>query len=124
MKDRNINLRQIAMFIGLLVLVVLIMDFNNRMAQLTRLRAQAEVVEARATEKMGTRVALETEIAYASSDEAVEEWARVQGHMIKPGDHPVVPLAVTQEAPLAEPTPMPSPEPVQNWEIWLAVFFE
>ena len=124
MKDRNINLRQIAMFIGLVVLVVLIMDFNNRMAQLTRLRAQAVVVEARATEKMGTRVALETEIAYASSDEAVAEWARVQGHMIQPGDHPVVPMAVTQEASLAEPTPIPSPEPVQNWEIWLAVFFE
>lgn len=107
-----------------MVLVVLIMDFNNRMAQLTRLRAQAEVVEARATEKMATRIALETEIAYASSDEAVEEWARVQGHMIQPGDHPVVPLAVTQEAPLAEPTPPPPPDPVQYWEIWRAVFFE
>ncbi len=124
MKDRNIKLRQILIFGGLVVLVVLIMDFNNRMAQLTRLRAQSEVVEARATEKMATRVALETEIAYASSDEAVEEWARVQGHMIQPGDHPVVPLAVTQEAALAEPAPQPPPEPVQNWEIWRAVFFE
>jgi hypothetical protein len=42
MNVRGISLKQILAVGGLLVLVVLVMDFNSRMAELLRLSEQAE----------------------------------------------------------------------------------
>ena len=117
-------MKQILMIGGLLVLVVLVMDFNSRMAELLRLSEQAEQVSVRATDKIQTRVFLETQIAYATSDSAVEEWARVQGHMIQPGDRPVVPVAPTQPAVRTAPTPQVLTETASNLDFWIALFFD
>jgi hypothetical protein len=124
MKAPGTTLKQILMIGGLLVLVVLVMDFNSRMAELLRLSEQAEQVSARATDKIQTRVVLETQIAYATSDAAVEEWARVQGHMIQPGDHPVVPVAPTQPVVRAAPTPQVQTQTASNLDFWIALFFD
>ena len=64
------------------------------------------------------------EIGYAASDTSVEEWARVQGLMIKPGDIAVFPLPGTPLAPTA--TQVPSVEPVEyeNWQVWYSLIFE
>ncbi len=124
MPSKGVNLRQVILLIGLVVLAVMVMDFNNRMAELHRLSDQEELVSAQATSVVRTQVYLETQIAYATSDAAVEEWARVQAHMIQPGDRPVVPLAPTSQVPLATPVPEMVHEPVSNPEVWYALFFE
>jgi cell division protein FtsB len=124
MNPRGITFRQILMLLGLLVLVFLIMDFNNRMTELHRLSEQEEQVAVQATQIVQTKVYLETQIAYATSDKAVEEWARVQGHMIQPGDRPIVPLASEGGQVVATPTPVVGPVYVSNWQVWLALFFD
>ena len=124
MNARGVSIRQIAILGGLLILVLLIMDFNNRMAELHRLSEQEKRVAAQATSVVQTRIYLETQIAYATSDGAVEAWARSQGHMIRPGDNPVVPLAPEPRDLQPTPTPQVTPESVQNWEVWRILFFD
>ena len=107
-----------------MVLVLLIMDFNNRTAELHRLSQQEEVVAVKATAQMQTQVHLETQIAYATSDEAVAEWARVQARMALEGERPVVPLTPTESVVVATPQPVEVSGSVSNLDIWLALFFD
>jgi hypothetical protein len=118
-----INPRRIAVFIGILVLILMVMDFNARLEALNLLRREQEVVGARATEAMQTQAALETQVAYASSDQVVHEWARTEGHYAQSGDQPVVPVGVPGEAPVALESPTPSPTVMPNWQVWWELFF-
>jgi hypothetical protein len=124
MKSGRTRLRQALIVAGLIVMVMLVMDFNTRMAELSRLEAYAAQVSVDATQSLQTQVFLQTRIAYATSDQAVEDWARVQGRMIRPGDHAIIPLPAEGQA--ATPTPIPeeTPEPVRTWRVWLDLFFQ
>ena len=105
-----------------IVLVLLLVNFNQRITLLTRLRRQEKELTEYYSHLESTRTALEAELIYAQSDQAVERWAREDAMMIQPGDIPIVLL------PPAEQVPTPSViEPVvidkiQKWEIWQALF--
>jgi hypothetical protein len=116
--------RQILVLLGLGVLVALIMDFNNRMAELNRLSAQEGRVSAQATAMVATQEYLVTQIAFATSDAAVEAWAREQGHLAQPGDNPVVPLVPPGSTPVPTPVVVVTQEVVENWQVWLALFVD
>ena len=118
LKDKRVILVVLAV-----ILVLLLVDFNQRMVLLTRLRGQEKVLTERYAQLESTRLALETELIYAQSDEAVERWAREQAMMIQEGDIPIVLLPPanpisTQSAP--EPVIF---EQVRKWEIWQELFF-
>src|SRR5512143_3074306 len=102
---------------GFAVLVLLVMDFNNRMGELRRLTAEKEDVSARVTSLVETQQSLETQVAYASSDAAVYYWAYNFAHEGKPGDVLVVPMEATGNAPQPSPTPAVTPEVIQNWQV-------
>ncbi|MDX1437828.1 MAG: hypothetical protein R3335_13530 [Anaerolineales bacterium] len=118
------RIRQIAIIAGMVVMVLLVMDFNTRMAELSRLESYSEQVSVDATESLQTLVYLETQIAYATSDQAVEDWARVQARMIRPGDHPIIPLPGEGQLPTPTPMPVETPTPVAPWQVWLDLFFQ
>ncbi len=118
------NLRYGIMVVGLLVLVLLIRDFNSRMADLRRLTREHEQVSAQATSAIATRSVLETEEAFAQSDQAVEEWAYSEGGMARPGDHMVYPLEATGQATQAAPVVVATPQEINNWQLWLALFVD
>jgi len=104
---------------GLLFMILLVTDFNSRMAELTRLRAQkVEELQYR-EELLATQYVLQTQIAYASSDQAVEEWAREQERAALPGDFPVIPLADPNYQPPEEEVPEIQPEEHTHWENWM-----
>jgi adenylate cyclase len=110
--------------IGFVILILLVMDFNNRMAELRRLTAEKEDVSAKVTSLVDTQVALETQVAYATSEAAVYYWAYNYEHLGKEGDVLVVPIQ--QEGVTAQPTPTPviTPEVIQNWQVWLSLFVD
>jgi hypothetical protein len=118
-----INLRRVAAFIGILVLILMIMDFNSRLESLNALKKQAGIVSAQATQAMQTQMALQTQVAYAQSDQVVHDWARNEGHYIQDGDQPVVPVEVPGLVPEALSTPTPFPTPMPNWQVWWNLFF-
>ena len=118
LKDKRIIVVVLA-----IILVLLLMDFNQRMVLLTRLRGQERTLTQRYADLQATRTALEVELDYTSSDEAVERWAREEAGMIQEGDIPIVLLPpstpVTQETAPQEVII----EEVTRWKIWQELFF-
>ena len=110
--------------IGLIVLTMLVMDFNNRMAELRRLSDKKEDVAVEATGLMQTQVHLETQLAYATSEAAVVEWAYEEGHMVREGENLVIPLEYPGFTPEVTVIPTPTPEPESNLQIWFSLFLE
>jgi hypothetical protein len=124
MPHLQINFRRVAVFAGIFILILLVIEFNSRLEELNRLNDQRDEIRAAATQAVQTELALQTQVAYASSTAAVEEWARTEGHYILEGDQPVVPLVQPGSQPVIAPTPQPTPTPMQNWEVWLGLFFD
>ena len=118
-----INLRRIAMFAGILFLILVIMGFNNRLEDLNRLQKQDGVLQTQATQGMQTYTALQAQATYAASDQAVQDWARQEGRYAQPGDQSVIPVGKPDGAPVQESEPTPSPTPMPNWQIWWNLFF-
>ena len=123
MRRWPINIRRVAVFIGMLVLILMVMDFNARLETLNLLRRQEAIVSTQATQAMQTQLALQTQVAFASSDQVVHEWARTEGHYIQNGDQPVIPVEVPGDAPVALESPTPFPTPIPNWQVWWNLFF-
>ena len=123
MIDLPISVRRVAAFIGILMLVFIVLEFNRRLEELKLLNGQHEIMLTQATQSLETQAALNTQVAYAGSDSAVEEWARVDGHYVQEGDLPVVPIGQPGEPPVEASTPVPTPTPLQKWEVWWELFF-
>lgn len=123
MLNLPISVRRVAVMIGILVLVFVVLEFNRRLEELKLLDTQNELIHSQATQAIQTQSALLTQVAYANSNAAVEEWARTDGHYIQDGDLPVVPLGEPGAAPVEASTPVPAPTPKQNWEVWWDLFF-
>ena len=108
--------------LGLVLLTLMVMDFNGRMTQLRRLEAEREIVHSSLIHLLEIKVDLERRIEFASSEQIVEEYARVDVLKLRPGDQPIIPIA--QPGSLPQPTPAPvvtTPEP-SNVERWGALF--
>ncbi len=118
-----INVRRVLVLIGILALVFIVLEFNRRLEELTMLNRQNQAIQTQATQANQTQLALQTQVAYASSDAAVEEWARMDGHYIQDGDLPVVPVGQAGAAPVSASTPTPVPTQPANWEVWWNLFF-
>ena len=106
------------------VLTFLVVGFNSRMTELRRLSAQKERVAAEYDELKHTELNLDAAIAYATSDEAVEEWAYEDAHKKQAGDN----LIVLLPSEVSTPEPVLMLEDVQsdvkNWQVWVALFFD
>lgn len=116
--------KRFIVIVVVLVLVLLLMNFNQRMVLLSKLRGQEKVLVEEYANLQATQSALETQIAYANSDAAVEKWAREEGGMVQDGDVPIVLLPASDDS--LQPTPTPAPpvvDRVENWEIWQELFF-
>jgi len=118
-----INVRRVAVIIGIVMLVFIVLEVNRRLEELNLLNKQNELVLAQATQAVQTQIALQTQVAYAGSTSAVEEWARTDGHYVQDGDLPVVPIGQPGAAPLEMSTPVPAPTPMANWQVWQDLFF-
>jgi hypothetical protein len=123
MNRPHINWRRLGIFAGGLVLIFMVIDFNARLDELNRLNRQKEIVRALATQAAQTQVALQTQVAYAGSDAAVQDWARAEGHYIQPGDQPLVPVVQPGVPPIQSNEATAVPTPMPNWQVWWELFF-
>src|SRR5687767_15151447 len=101
MVNLPINIRRVLVLIGILMLVFVVLEFNRRLEELKVLNRQNQIIQTQATQAIQTQFALQTQVAYAGSNVAVEEWARTDGHYIQDGDLPIVPVE-QPGAPLAQ----------------------
>lgn len=119
------------MFAAILAIgLILAINFSTRIASNRVQRdifanAQAEVEHLRLE-----RATLIAERDAVQSDAFVEQWARGEGKMVRPGEVLVVPLAPIGEAPPPTATPPPavtietSPPRPEPWTLWWALFFD
>ena len=123
MPEFPFSMRRVAVFAGIIVLILIMVELNSRLEELNRLNDQLDQVRVAATHSVQTQVALQTQLAYAGSTQAVEEWARTEGHYMREGDQPVVPIGQPGSDPIVIATPTPMPTPMQNWQVWWGLFF-
>lgn len=117
----RIDFKKIGLIAVAVVMFLLVMDLNSRLNELSRLSGQRDKAATVVAELENTLSVLQTQVEYARSEGAVEEWAYNEGKMVRPGEQLVIPLSPpgTTQQPLLIPTPVV--EPVQNWEIWMAL---
>ncbi|MBT3336819.1 MAG: hypothetical protein HN391_02735 [Anaerolineae bacterium] len=116
-------MKEIAIVIGVIVLVFLVMDYNTRLEKLNQLNEKALTARAEATQAMQTQVALQTQIAIATSDPVTEGEARKNGE-IQEGDQLIIPMPAPGTLPMEIIPSTPAPERLMKWQIWYALFFE
>jgi hypothetical protein len=116
------DLKKVGFVIAAIILFFLVMDLNNRLSELTRLSAQRDDAQQVVDDLELTLGVLNTQIAYATSEGAVEQWAYEEGHMVRQGENLVIPLqpaGATQEPLVVETA---APQSISNWDVWLALF--
>ena len=116
--------KYIAALVGLVILGFLVISFNRRIAEQRALVVQAEEIRAEMNALQLTEANLDAQIAYATSDAAVEEWAYEEARWVRPGDQPIVPISPSKGTPIAPETELPEPVVYANWQVWWALFFD
>jgi hypothetical protein len=124
MPEFPFSMRRVAVFAGVIILILIMVELNSRLEELNRLNDQLAQARVAATHSIQTQAALQTQLAYAGSTQAVEQWARTEGHYMKEGDQPVVPIGQPGSDPVVITTPTPMPKPMQNWQVWWGLFFD
>jgi hypothetical protein len=115
--------RHVFIAFGLIILVIMVVDFNRRIGELNRLTTQLDSVNHVATEVMQTQVALVTSVAYASSTQAVEDWAYRDGHWVRNDEKPIALIPAGNVTSTATPPPPRTTQELPNWQIWWGLFF-
>lgn len=123
MKNIRLNDKRIVVVVGVILLILLMADFNSRMSEKVRLNRERDTLRVQATQLGATRSVLLTQVAYATSDRAVEEYAREEAHLQKTGEVVIIPVAPVDSTPQPPLIAVPTPQAVQNWEVWYALFF-
>ena len=124
MKNISRNTRFFLIVVGIGILVLLLMGFNNRLSTLNRLAAEAEVVKTQFAQLQATQMVLDTQIAEATSPASVEKWAYEEAHMIREGDHLIAPISPYESTSEPSIPIVATVEPMENWEYWRDLFFD
>ena len=114
--------RNILIVAGLILAVVMLIDFNRRMDELNRLTANLGVVRAEGTAVMQTQESLKAQVAFATSDAAVNQWAR-ENKWVRPGEHVIQLEPAGNVTPTAEPISVTQTQSPPNWSTWWQLFF-
>lgn len=118
------NSRYFIFIVGIGILVLLVLGFNNRIAMLRQLEEEANEVSTEVEKLEETHTVLEAQIAYATSAAAVEDWAYEEARMIREGDHLIVPISPEDSTPVTSIPEEPEKSTLENWQFWKALFFD
>jgi cell division protein FtsB len=101
----------------------MVMGLNSSLSEYFRLTDERNQMKDRISNLKATQYALATEIAYAKSDKAVEEWARTYERFSQSGDQVIVPMSPQEITPEMNYLQTPTPNPEEKWKIWWELFF-
>lgn len=117
----SLNIKKVGLIVVAAIMFLLVMDLNSRLSELSRLRSQRDQAATVVAELESTLSVLKTQVEYARSEGAVEDWAYSEGKMARPGEVLIIPLSPPGTTPQPVLIPTPTVVPVQNWEIWMAL---
>lgn len=113
---------QIITLVAIVLGAVVVVNFAQLLAQSQRLVDSANQVGTEVAALETEQAALKTQIAYATTDASVIEWAHSVGKLVQPGEVLVVPIVPTPAATPTPPTVALPPAP-PNWQLWRDLFF-
>ncbi len=116
-----IDIKKIGLIVVAIILFLLVMDLNSRLTELSRMTSQRDQAATVVAQLEGTLGVLKTQVEFARSEGAVEEWAYSEGKMVRPGENLIIPLSPPGTTPQPVLLPTQIVEPIQNWEIWMAL---
>ena len=118
-----LTLLQILVIIGLIAGLLIMLDFNRRQGEAQRLEADRDRAGTEVAQLALERSALETQVAYATTDAAVIAWAHEHGKLVQGDEVLVVPVVPTAQA-TAAPPPLAAPPLPPSWTLWRNLFFD
>ena len=103
--------------------VFILGDLTRRMADARRLERDSRILGTQVKALEDEQADLQTQVAYATSEVMVEQWARGEAKMVGQGEKLVVPMS--PGGPVATPTPLPSTSQrlPTKLDIWWALLF-
>ena len=119
-----VGLPQILLVVSLALSIVVLIDFNRRLANAQRLVNDATQLANDVATLRAQRDILATEKAYANSDQAVIDWAHSVGKEVQQGEVLVVPLPPGGVTPTPQPAPTLASIAVPNYQLWWELFFD
>ncbi len=125
----KLNRSQLATIVAIIAVLaavgIIVWGFAQQLALARQLYAEEKHLEQAVATEQAHHEELTARLEYVKSDEYVEYWARTEARMAKPGEMAVVLVDNSDEEPVAETEPAPSPEPEERsfWtELWELVF--
>ena len=109
--------------VAIVLLVLLMTNLSSRFSEYFRLSNTRDKMAIVVNDLQATELALYTQVAYATSDQAVEEWARSEAHLALPGDKVIIPVTPVGQTPVPQVQATPTVQPVDNWQAWWTLFF-
>lgn len=120
---KKLDIRKFTIYIALIVIFFLLMGLSARFNELTKLSEQNDLMQTEVAALRITNSYIETEIGFATSEAAVEEYAREKGYMVKPGEVLIVPISPNQATPTPVVVATVTTQELPNWRVWFELFF-
>jgi hypothetical protein len=118
-----VTLTQVLIILGIAVALLLVLDFSGRQGAAQRLEADRDQAATEVAQLRAEHAALETQVAYATTDAAIIAWAHEHGKLVQGDEVLVVPVLPTPQPTAVPPPPVAPPAP-PGWTLWWALFFD
>lgn len=117
------NYRRVAYVIGILILIVVVIRFQQRISDMNHLESQRNLIQTQESYVRQTQESLITKLAYINSDEAVKAWAYKEGRWYLPNETPIIIVPAGNAAPVDDGIENLPVRSIENWEVWWELFF-
>ncbi len=116
-----LTLLQVLAIVGIVVWLLILLDFNRRLAAEQQLVNDSNKARTAVAALEAEHARLLTQVAYATTDAAVVEWAH-RAKLGQPGEILVVTVAEGTPEPTPTPLPVTLPAPPPTWKRWENLF--
>jgi cell division protein FtsB len=120
---------QVAVGVGIAIAVAIMgglaWGFGQQLVLARQMRNEESHLERIVAAEQARHEELAAGLEYAQSDEYVEQWARAEAKMARPGEVVVIVLRDWKEEPPNDAPPAPTPEPEAKpfWVTWWELIF-
>ena len=119
-----LTVRQIVAALSILACLIFVVSYSSRILLGSKVQAELEDLQSRIEQEQVRHATIQTLLARVDDPTAVEEWARNQRNLAKPGEWVVVPVNVTETDQMSAESSgvvQVSDERPANWRLWLAL---
>jgi len=117
------NSKKIAYALGILILIIVVVRFQQRISDMNHLEGQRNLIQTQESYVMQTQESLIAELAYVNSDEAVKAWAYSEGRWYLPNETPIIIVPEGNAPSVPDDLENIPIKLIENWQVWWELFF-